>query len=241
MKIIGVIPCRYGASRFPGKPLSDIHGKPMMWHVFQQARKAQGLHEVLIATDDKRIEDVCLQLALPVTMTSTRHPTGTDRVAEVATKTTGDIYVNVQGDEPMIDPRAIDIVTEAILTASPDTLASNGFNDIADPTNVIDTNVVKVVTSVSGAAMAYSRAPIPYPQGAAVQFRRQLGLYAFRRSGLEVFSKLAPGPVELAERVEMLRFLEHGYRVQMVRVPNDDAIPVDTPADLERIREMMRS
>lgn len=240
MKVLGVIPCRFGATRFPGKPLADIHGKPMMWHVYQQARKARLLDEVTIATDDTRIENVCHDLGLSVVMTGTHHPTGTDRVAECATKLEAEFYVNIQGDEPMIEPDAIDIVTRAIVESDGDTLASNAFNDIADPTSVIDTNVVKVIMEMSGAALAYSRSPIPFPSGSAVSYHRQLGLYAFRRTGLETFSALERGPVEQAEGVEMLRFLEHGHRVQMARVANDDAIPVDTPESLSRVRDMMR-
>jgi 3-deoxy-manno-octulosonate cytidylyltransferase (CMP-KDO synthetase) len=240
MKVLAVIPCRYGATRFPGKGLADIHGKPMMWHVYQQTLKARLVDDVVIATDDKRIEDACKSLGLNVVMTGTHHPTGTDRVAECATKLDAEFYVNVQGDEPMIDPEAIDIVTEAIVESRPETMASNAFNEISDPTSVVDTNVVKVIIARTGAALAYSRSPIPYPKGGAVRFQRQLGLYAFRKAGLEIFASLKPGPVEQAEGVEMLRFLEHGHRVQMARTPDDEAIPVDTPENLERVRQMMR-
>jgi 3-deoxy-manno-octulosonate cytidylyltransferase (CMP-KDO synthetase) len=239
MRVLGVIPCRYGAVRFPGKPLADIHGKPMMWHVYMRARQARRLDGLVIATDDPRIEAVGRGLGLEMVMTGTGHPTGTDRVAECATRVDAAIYVNIQGDEPLIDPAAIDAVAEAIVSSGPETLASNGFNDITDPTNVVDTNVVKVVMALDGGAMAYSRSPIPFPKGSAVTYRRQLGLYAFRKEGLEKFAALPQGPLEAAEGVEMLRFLEHGHRVQMVRVPNDEAIPVDTPADLERIRELV--
>ncbi len=225
MSVLGVIPCRYGATRFPGKSLADIHGKPMMWHVYQQARKARLLDEVTIATDDTRIEDVCYELGLSVVMTGTHHPTGTDRVAECATKKEADFYVNIQGDEPMIEPDAIDTVTRAIVESDGDTLASNAFNDIADPTSVIDTNVVKVIMATSGAALAYSRSPIPYPSGSAVRYHRRLGLYAFRRTGLETFSALERGPVEQAEGIEMLRFLEHGHRVQMAASPTTTPFP----------------
>ena len=242
MKITGIIPCRYGAFRFPGKSLADIHGKPMMWHVYQQALKAESLDDVFIATDDERIATVCAELGLKSVMTRSDHATGTDRLAECATLIDSDIYVNVQGDEPMIAPEAIDAVTDGIMDSKDSrTLASNGFNDIHLATDVIDTNVVKVIMAADGTALAYSRAPIPYPKDSAVQYHRQLGLYAFRKTGLETFAAQGPGPVEQAEGVEMLRFLEHGYLVKMVRVPDDDGIPVDTPADLERVRKMMAS
>jgi 3-deoxy-manno-octulosonate cytidylyltransferase (CMP-KDO synthetase) len=241
MKVVAVIPCRYGAVRFPGKSLADIHGKPMLWHVHRQASKAASLDQVLIATDDERIRSVCEELGLAVMMTRGDHESGTDRVAECALRLDADILVNVQGDEPMIDPDAIERVARGIIGCGDDRVqASNGFNEIASPTDAVDTNVVKVIMGSNGDALAYSRLPIPYPKGSAVQYHRQLGLYAFRRSGLEKFSSLRPGPLERAEGVEMLRFVEHGFGVRMVQVENDEAIPVDTPSDLERIRAMMR-
>lgn len=240
MKVVGIIPCRYGAVRFPGKALADIHGKPMMWHVHRQASRADTLDEVVIATDDERISNACKQLSLPVMMTRTDHPTGTDRLVECMRNLDADIYVNVQGDEPMIAPEAIDIVTTAITKIDdPRVLASNGFKAIADPAEAINTNIVKVTMTVAGTALSYSRLPIPYPKDGSVQYFRQLGLYAFRKAGLETFAAHRPGPLELAEGVEMLRFLEHGYEVAMVRTPDDNAISVDTPADLDKVRRMI--
>jgi 3-deoxy-manno-octulosonate cytidylyltransferase (CMP-KDO synthetase) len=241
MSVIAIIPCRYGAVRFPGKSLADIHGKPMMWHVYQQTKKVNSIDRVVIATDDERIERAGRDLGLETIMTRGDHFTGTDRVAECAGRLDADILVNVQGDEPMIDPDAIARVVQAIVDCDdPNVQASNGFNEIADPTDAVDSNVVKVITATNGNALAYSRLPVPYPRGLAVTFKRQLGLYAFRKSGLELFSKTAPGPLERAEGVEMLRFVEHGYAVRMVQVANDDAISVDTPADLERVRDLMK-
>jgi 3-deoxy-manno-octulosonate cytidylyltransferase (CMP-KDO synthetase) len=151
-----------------------------------------------------------------------------------------DIYVNIQGDEPMIDPRAIDAVAGTIMKISdPDVMASNGYKPLHDPAEVINTNTVKVTMTKSGMALSYSRLPIPYPKDGSPQHFRQLGLYAFRRAGLAAFGACRAGPVERAEGVEMLRFLEHGYRVAMVLTPDDSAISVDTPADLERARELM--
>ncbi|HEX2021045.1 MAG TPA: 3-deoxy-manno-octulosonate cytidylyltransferase [Aurantimonas sp.] len=239
-RIVAVIPCRFGASRFPGKPIADINGKPMLWHVYQQTIVAEGIDAATIATDDDRIRKVCEILDLPVLMTRSDHASGTDRVAECSARLDADIIVNVQGDEPMIEPEAIARVARAIAACDdPNVQASNGYNEIASPSDAIDTNVVKVVMTTTGLAMAYSRLPIPYPKGGAVRHLRQLGLYAFRREGLERFAALRPGPLEQAEGVEMLRFVEHGYGVQMVQVPNDEGIPVDTPADLDRVRTLM--
>jgi 3-deoxy-manno-octulosonate cytidylyltransferase (CMP-KDO synthetase) len=240
VSIVGIIPCRYGAVRFPGKSLADIHGKPMMWHVYKQAEKAGQLDAVYIATDDERISSVCEALGLKFVMTRSDHASGTDRVAECAGLIDAEIFVNVQGDEPMIDPRAIDAVAEGIAKNSDaSTMASNGYNELSNPTDVVDTNVIKVIMDRDGGALAYSRLPIPYPKGGPVQYLRQLGLYAFRKKGLEIFARHPPGPVEQAENVEMFRFLEHGYRVQMIRVPDDEGIPVDTPSDLDRVRAMI--
>lgn len=240
MKVVGIIPCRYGAVRFPGKSLADINGKPMLWHVHQRAMQAKSLDAVLVATDDDRIRKACEVLDIEVIMTRSDHVSGTDRVAECALHLDADIIVNVQGDEPMIDPEAIERVARGIIECDdPNVQASNAYNEISSPSDAIDTNVVKVVMTTTGRAMAYSRMPIPYPRGGEVQYYRQFGLYAFRRSGLEIFSSLKPGPLERAEGVEMLRFIEQGHGVQMVQVPNDDGIPVDTPSDLDRVRAMI--
>lgn len=240
MKIVGIIPCRYGAVRFPGKSLADIHGKPMMWHVYQQAKKAKSLQEVFVATDDERIFDACTNLGLPSIMTRRDHPTGTDRLVECIKTVDADIYVNVQGDEPMIAPEAIDIVARAIQKVDdPRVLASNGYKPIHSPAESINANAVKVTMTTAGLALSYSRLPIPYPKDGDGEYNRQLGLYAFRKKGLEEFAAHKPGPVEKAEGVEMLRFLEHGFEVAMVRTPDDDAISVDTLFDLEQVRKLI--
>lgn len=240
MKIVGIIPCRYGAVRFPGKSLADIHGKPMLWHVYQQAKKTASLQEIYIATDDERIADACRKFDLPSIMTRCDHRTGTDRLVECTKTIDADIYVNVQGDEPMIAPAAIDIVARAIVEIDdPRVLASNGYKPIHDPAEVVDVNAVKVIMTSKGLALSYSRLPIPYPKDETGEYNRQLGLYAFRKSGLEQFALHKPGPIERAEGVEMLRFLEHGYEVAMVRTPDDNAISVDTLADLEQARRLI--
>ncbi|RLQ87790.1 3-deoxy-manno-octulosonate cytidylyltransferase [Notoacmeibacter ruber] len=237
--VAAIIPCRYGATRFPGKPLADINGKPMMWHVFQRARETQRVNDIYIATDDDRIAQQCEILDMPVIRTRSSHPTGTDRIAEAVRVVDAEIIVNVQGDEPMIDPRAIDAVIEALVESSGEVLVTNGCHAISGSGDAIDTNNVKVVCDVSGNALAYSRLPIPYPKGDAVRHLRQLGLYAFRRDALKLFSSLEPGPLERAESVEMLRFVEHGHKVRMVEVESGNDIPVDTPTDLERVRQAM--
>ena len=240
MKVVGIIPCRHGASRFPGKSLADIHGKPMMWHVHRQASKVGILDETWIATDDPAIKEACQRLELPVVMTRDDHPTGTDRLVECMDSIDAEIYVNVQGDEPMIDPLAIELVTKAMVENQNDNvMASNGYQKISHPSEAVDVNAVKVSLTIGELALAYSRLPIPFPKSGSVTHRRQLGLYAFRKEGLKIFGSHQPGPVELAEGVEMLRFIEHGYDVAMVSTPADGAISVDTPEDLERVRQLI--
>lgn len=239
MSIVGIIPCRHKSVRFPGKPLADILGKPMMWHVYQRARAAQSLDAVYIATDDERISSACKDLDIPVLMTHPGHSTGTDRVAECVRLVDAEFYVNIQGDEPMIAPDSIDAVALAILNSrDAEVMASNAYVAITEPSDAVDTNIVKVLLATNGTALAYSRLPVPFPKGEAVTYLRQLGLYGFRKSGLTLFAEHQPGAVERAEGVEMLRFLENGYRVKMVEV-QEESISVDTEADLMRVRALM--
>jgi 3-deoxy-manno-octulosonate cytidylyltransferase (CMP-KDO synthetase) len=242
MKVIGIIPCRFASVRFPGKSIALINGKPMLWHVHQQALKAKLLDQVFVATDDERISGVCKELNIPAIMTHKDHPTGTDRLAECVSEVEADVYVNVQGDEPMIAPDAIDLVAQAITRfEDPRVLASNGYKLISDVEELANPGAVKVFLTPESMARAYSREPIIDRSGGSVKYYRQLGLYAFRKSGLQAFATLSPGPIEQAIHVEMLRFVENGYQVAMVQVPEDQAIPVDTPADLDKVSKLMAS
>ena len=237
MKIIGVIPCRYQSSRFPGKSLALISGKPMMWHVYQRALESNVLDEVYIATDDERIVKVANEHNLKTVMTSDKHETGTDRVAEVASQIKADFYINIQGDEPFIEPEAIKLVAQAIIDCdNPLVQAANAYTFMQDISDVVDTNTVKVVMDVNQRALAYSRQPIPYPKANTAKYSKQLGLYAFKQSGLQVFSENLPASLEKVEGVEMYRLLEHGYSIQMVKT-NDVSISVDTPSDLKRVQK----
>ena len=237
MKIIGVIPCRYQSSRFPGKSLAFINGKPMMWHVYQRALESNVLDEVYIATDDERIVKVANEHNLKTVMTSNKHETGTDRVAEVASQIQADYYINIQGAEPFIEPEAIKLVAQAIIDCdNPLVQAANAYTSMQDISDVVDTNTVKVIMDVNQRALAYSRQPIPYPKANTAKYSKQLGLYAFKQSGLQVFSENLPASLEKVEGVEMYRLLEHGYSIQMVKT-NDVSISVDTPSDLKRVQK----
>jgi len=240
MKVVGIIPCRYASSRFPGKLLALINDKPMMWHVYQRCLESGVLDEVYIATDDERIELEAKKLGMHVVMTYKEHSTGTDRVSEAAGIIKSDYYVNIQGDEPLIDPEAIKLVTNGIVNCSdPLVQATNAYAPLISPSDIIDTNVVKVITDRESNALAYSRQPIPFPKSGRTSYLRQLGLYAFKKSGLQIFSEQLPQYLEKAEGVEMYRLLEHGFRIKMIET-NDDSISVDTMNDLLRVQGMMQ-
>ncbi len=239
MRTVAIIPARYASSRFPGKPLAEIHGKPMIWHVYESARSVAPIDDVYVATDDERIIGACESLGISSFMTSAKHATGTDRLAECINRIDADFIVNIQGDEPMIAPDAIENVTLAMQSCDdPAVMASNAYSVLGDPHDVLSHDVVKVSLTARSTALAFSRYAIPFARGARVTYRKQLGLYCFRRKALELFSTLKPGPVEQSESVEMLRFLEHGHQVLMVEV-EDRSIAVDTPFDLQRVRTLM--
>ncbi|MFT9784723.1 3-deoxy-manno-octulosonate cytidylyltransferase [Streptomyces rhizosphaericola] len=235
---IAVIPCRWGASRFPGKPLAQLGGKPLLWHVHQRCLEAKRLDDVVVATDDGRIEEACRELGIECVRTG-EHLTGTDRVAECAERLPADAYINVQGDEPFIAPASIDAVSEALVRLAPGTLAVNAYTQLDDVGAVLDHNVVKVVVDTEHNALMFSRQPIPYPRGDRPRYLRQLGLYGFTGAALRLFRHLPQGPLERTEGVEMLRFVEHGHGVRMLGVV-DEGIAVDTPEDLARASMLLR-
>jgi 3-deoxy-manno-octulosonate cytidylyltransferase (CMP-KDO synthetase) len=234
-----VIPARYGSTRLPGKPLAPIDGRPMIEHVYQRAKSAKHISRVIVATDDLRIARAVLSFGGEVKLTRRDHPTGTDRLAEVAAKLSCDVVVNVQGDEPLIDPRAID---EAVAPfADPGVLITTLCRRITDANELNNPNVVKVAIDRGGFALYFSRAPIPYvrdPRGGWPPMFRHVGLYAYRRSALMVIAALEPTPLERAEALEQLRALEHGIRIKVVDTAYD-SIGVDTPEDLEHVRRLL--
>ncbi|MFJ1582549.1 3-deoxy-manno-octulosonate cytidylyltransferase [Streptomyces sp. NPDC088197] len=234
---IAVVPCRWGASRFPGKPLALLGGYPLLWHVHQRCLEARTITEAVVATDDDRIRAACDDLGIRCLMTG-EHATGTDRVAECVQHLDADAFINVQGDEPFISPDAIDAVSLALAESPSDLLVVNACAELHAPAAVLDHNVVKVVTTTSGNALMFSRQPLPYPRDAYPAYLRQLGLYGFTPEALRTFRSLPQGPLERAEGVEMLRFIEHGYEVRTVLVA-DEGIGVDTPEDLRRAAAQM--
>jgi 3-deoxy-manno-octulosonate cytidylyltransferase (CMP-KDO synthetase) len=240
MKVLGVIPARWASTRFPGKPLKQIAGKAMIHWVWDQTKKSAIISEVVIATDDKRIADYCRVNDLDFVMTSSSHPTGSDRLAEVADKISADVYVNVQGDEPLIEPEAIDAVTSCLLTAMDRGIElATGYIEKASGEQLDDPSIVHLVPSMDGCVITFTRLPVPYPLVETMQRTVHVGLYAFTRKALKLFSKLERGPVERAESIEVIRYLEHGYRIACVPV-TPGSFGVDTPEDLIKVEAILR-
>lgn len=239
MKIVAIIPARLAATRLPDKPLADICGKPMIQHVWERAKLATNLSGVYIATPDERIAEVVRGFGGEAILTSADHQTGTDRLAEAVDKLPEDIevIVNVQGDEPRIDPATIDALAAPFLTDESLQMASACCP--LPPERLSDPNAVKVVLAQNNDALYFSRAPIPYVRdaGAGVFPRLHVGLYAYRRAFLQSFPTLPRTPLERAESLEQLRALESGYRIRMIEIAAAPAA-VDTQEDLERVRAL---
>jgi 3-deoxy-manno-octulosonate cytidylyltransferase (CMP-KDO synthetase) len=244
MKIAGIIPARYASTRFPGKPLHPIAGKPLIQRVVEQCQKARSLQEVIVATDDPRIAEVAKKFCR-VEMTRADHPSGSDRIAEVAARLECDAMVNIQGDEPMISPAVIDAVAEALENNEMSTAATR----ISKVEEYDSPNAVKVVVSASGRALYFSRRTIPFvrdaasrssvEQLAAFPFLKHLGIYGYRRETLLRLVKFPVSALENAEKLEQLRALENGIQIAVVTV-NYDSVGVDVPEDVARVEAMLK-
>jgi len=232
-RILGIIPARFASSRFPGKALAPLAGKAIIQHVYERASQARYLTNLIVATDDARIETAARAFGAPVRMTRADHPSGTDRIAEVASADPASIVVNIQGDEPLIDPAAIDAAVLALLDDA-DAPMGTLKRRIENPDEIANPNVVKVVTDLAGNAIYFSRYAIPYArEGGAAPLFKHIGLYVYRRDFLLSYSDLPVGPLERAEKLEQLRALENGYRIRVAETEYD-SLGVDTPEDLER-------
>jgi 3-deoxy-manno-octulosonate cytidylyltransferase (CMP-KDO synthetase) len=240
-RIVGVIPSRYASSRFPGKALADLCGKPMVQHVVERVSRAALLDEVLVATDDRRILEAVQSFGGKACMTSPTHPSGTDRIAEVVRDLPCDLVVNIQGDEPLLEPAVID---KAVKPLAED--ASIPMGTVARPmgsAEAADPSKVKVVLDRQGFALYFSRSRIPFVRddvlpGGEQPYLLHMGLYVYRRETLLRLAALPPTPLEERERLEQLRALEHGIRIRVV-ITEHESFGVDTPADLARVRKMM--
>ena len=235
-KIFGVIPARYNSTRLPGKPLVEIYGKPMIYWVAKRV-EASSLSSYCVATDDQRIADVCDQYNIPWMMTSGDCVNGTERVAEVAQKTDADYYVNIQGDEPVLNPEAINqIVLSMESIYEPQFIQA--IAPINDPVSVMDVSVVKVAVSENNEAIYYSRSPIPYPRNQKHDvYYRCLGLYLYSRDFLRSYTELKVTRLEQIEQIEQLRVLENGIRINTIAV-DDVGLSIDTPEDLAFVRTL---
>ena len=244
MKIIGVIPARYQSSRFPGKPLADICGKPMIWWVYQQCMKVEDFDEVYVATDDDKIFSACTELGVKVIMTSDTHRTGTDRIGEVARKIPADLIVNIQGDEPLLEPATIKAAIEPFYH-NPDLQISNLMAKITDPVDVVNCTVPKVITNRDGIGVYLTRATAPYPKGSLdYAYYKQVCVYGFKPEALQFYCDYGmtygKAKVEAVEDIEILRFIENGYKVQYIEV-DSETVAVDTPNDLQKVRAIVEA
>ena len=239
VKVLCIIPARYASTRLPGKPLRDIAGKPMVVRVYERAVQARLVQDVVVATDDERIRAVVESCGGRAVMTRADHATGTDRLAEVAAKMTDcDLIINVQGDEPLIDPAVIDALIEPFLTDEGLSMATVK-TVLADEAEMENPNNVKVITDRSGNALYFSRARIPYARNPGAKVYKHIGIYAYRRDFLLAYARMPQTPLELSESLEQLRALENGYRIRVVET---DAvfIGVDTEEDLAAVNAVYR-
>jgi 3-deoxy-manno-octulosonate cytidylyltransferase (CMP-KDO synthetase) len=240
--VVAVIPSRFGSTRLPGKPLVALGGKPMVQHVYERTKRAQTVHKVVVATDDQRIVDAVKDFGGEARMTRSDHRTGTERIAEVAAHESGDIFVNVQGDEPLIDPVSIDTAVAALLEEPPAQIATVA-TPIRHAADIMDPNVVKAVLDFDENALYFSRAPVPWirdtQQKIHVRYWKHLGLYVFQRDALLEYPTLPQGELEKIEQLEQLRWLENGWRIRVAEVARD-AVSVDVPEDISRVEKLLK-
>jgi 3-deoxy-manno-octulosonate cytidylyltransferase (CMP-KDO synthetase) len=237
-RVLGVIPARLNSTRLPRKVLRPICGRPMVQHVYDRARECRQLEELIVATDSLEVAEVCHALRIPIEMTSASHPSGTDRLHEVMTRHSAEIVVNIQGDEPLIDPEHIEGLLQPFQD-EPQTQVST-LRIALTPQEAQNPNVVKVVCDLYGNALYFSRLPIPFQRDGVEQPRhfKHMGLYAYRRDALQLFHCLPPSPLEQLERLEQLRFLENGVRIR-VKETTIGTVGVDTEEDLQAVERLL--
>ena len=241
-EVVIVIPARFGSTRLPGKPLVLLAGKPMIQHVYERAKLAEQADRVIVATDDERIVKAVESFGGTARMTRPDHRTGTERVAEVAAHEKGDIFVNVQGDEPLLDPVAVDTAVNALLE-EPAAVISTVATPIKTPADIMDPNIVKTVLDFDNNSLYFSRAPIPWVRDTAskiqVRHLKHLGLYVFQREALLEYPTLPQGELERIEQLEQLRWLENGWKIRVAEVEHD-AVSVDVPEDVARVEKLLQ-
>jgi len=242
LSALAIIPARYASSRLPGKPLVPLCGKPMIQHVWERVRRASHVSRVVVATDDERVRHAVEAFGGEAVMTRADHRSGTERVAEVAAASKAEILVNVQGDEPLIEPAAVDAAVEILLDDA-SVLVGTLAVPIAGPGGVMDPNVVKVVRDFNGNALYFSRAPIPWIRGDGERVHshhlKHIGLYVFRREALLEFPTFPQGELEKLEQLEQLRWLENGYKIRVAETSHD-SVSVDVAEDVPRAEKLLR-
>ncbi|MFH1665310.1 MAG: 3-deoxy-manno-octulosonate cytidylyltransferase [Candidatus Omnitrophota bacterium] len=252
MKVVAVIPARWQSTRLKGKVLADINGKPMIQHVWEKVKRAHEVDEIIVATDKERVIKVVESFGGKAIFTSPEQPSGTDRIAEIASFTDGDIFINVQADEPLVHPLMIDELAQ-VFSYEKNIQMATLIKRIHNKEEITDPNVVKVVVDRRGFALYFSRSPIPYVRGDSADmpggevpsedisggYFKHIGLYSYTKDFLFTYTNLPKSRLELAEKLEQLRVLEHGYKIKTVET-RYDTIGVDTQEDLDRVREILK-
>lgn len=240
MKVVGIIPARYASTRLPGKPLKDILGYPMIWWVYKRVRSVKQLDEIYVATDDDRIKNICDKYEIPVIMTSPDHPNGAMRLQEVSESVRADFYVQLNGDEPLIN-------TDAIIAAIPEVcpqdveFGTNIITQIDDPAQVLDASNIKMVFDDRMNALYMSRTPIPYPfKSIDFKYYKHVGIIGYNKMMLDFYKNSKPGRFEQIEGIDTLRFLDYGKQLKLSLVPDCHSLSVDTQKDLDMVIKMMK-
>lgn len=240
LKIIGIIPARFGSSRFTGKPLADICGKPMVLHVYDNLKKSDKFSEVLVATDDERIAKICKENNVNFLMTGIDVNTPTERIWEVSEIIDADCYVSINGDEPLVDTKTIESVLPIQINQS-EIFVSNIITEINDPVEVVDPTNLKVVCNKDGNGVYISRCPIPYPKGSMdYTYFKHVGIYAFNKCALDFYHNTERGKIEMIEDIDLLRFIENGKNIKFIK-SKCSTLSVDTPKDLAKVIKIMES
>ncbi len=240
MKVVAIIPARYGSTRLPGKPIKDILGYPMIWWVYQRVREVERLDEIYVATDDERIASICKKYNIPVVMTDSSHRTAANRLAEVSETIEADFYLQLNGDEPLIN-------TEAIAKAIPDYVptdiefGTNIITEMEDPAQVMDPSNIKMVFDIQMKALYMSRTPIPYPfKEIKYKYYKHVGIIGYNKKMLTFYKNSKPGRFELIEGIDTLRFLDYGKQLKLTIVPSCHSLSVDTEQDLNMVTELIK-
>lgn len=239
MKIIGIIPSRYASTRFPGKGLADICGRPMIWWVYKGMKKANGIDEVYVATDNQIIANECDKWEIPWVMTSENCPTHLERLYEVSTKIQADFYINVNGDEPLIESKCVeDLIPQNVDPES--SYFANGMMYLSDPIDAYDSSKIKIATDMMGYGLYMARSPIPFPKGRSdFKLKKFVGVQCFTKKALEFVNETPRGYLESIEDIDEFRFLENGHKIKFV-LTEANTLSVDTPKDLEKVRMIIQ-